>query len=115
MGDWHEDVLRHKYAPLPDDGPRYRKKSRKRHVKCDHKHEYEVVAIDCGSYYIDRSGRHDYYHKGIRCKVCGKLYNFYDMRDKDWVTADIRLFEVKDLFELLRLKYLPDSMEVKGE
>ena len=41
-----EDSLRHKYDPLPEDAPRHRKKSKKRHVRSDHKHEYEKVCID---------------------------------------------------------------------
>ena len=113
MSDWHEDALHHKYDPLPDDGPRHRKKAKKRHVRSDHKHEYEVVAIDFHSCVIRRGVRFPYLATASRCKVCGRLG---DMRmhaiEGTNPPEGMRLFEVGGFFELLDMKAIPDDMEV---
>ena len=95
-----------------DEGPRHSKKARKHHVKSDHRHDYEEVCIDAGSLVVMPDGRHTSYHMGVRCKVCGRLSNIKMWRYEDEPPQDMRLFEVEDFFELLRMKYLPDSMEV---
>ena len=94
--DWKEDAIRHKYAPLPDE-PRHRKKAKKRHVRSDHKHEYEEVAIDAGTYTRSNGKRSESYHKGMRCKVCGRLHN---VRFWTWYgepPKDMPLYEVDGL------------------
>ena len=104
--------MRYKYDPLPDDGPRHRKKSKKEHRRSDHKHVYEDVCIDAHSYVITREGRFPYYHIGTRCKVCGRLANVrsgYRIHERP---EGMRLFEVKDILALWPMKVLPDDMEV---
>jgi hypothetical protein len=95
-----------------EEAPRYRKKSKKHHVKSDHRHDYEEVCIDAGSSVIMPDGRHTSYHMGVRCKVCGRLSNVKMWRYEDEPPQDMRLFEVEDFYELLSMKYLPDGMEV---
>jgi len=97
--DWNEDALRHKYDPLPEE-PRHRKKSKKRHVKSDHKHDYEEVAIDAGTYSMHRHERVKSYHKGTRCRICGKLRN---VRFWEWYEEppeDMPLYKVDGINDL---------------
>lgn len=110
MSDWKEDAIRHKYAPLPDE-PRHKKKAKKQHVRSDHRHEYEVVCVDEGTYVINRTGRHKEYTKAERCKICGRLR---DARFGGWLDSPpegMRLFVVDGITALFD-KYLPEDKEV---
>lgn len=106
-----EDSLRHKYDPLPEE-PRYRRKSRKRHVRSDHKHEYETVCVDAHSIFRTLKGEYPTYHMAVRCKVCGRIKDIklwqYDYEPPD----DLPLYEVDDFFKLIKMKSLPDEMRV---
>ena len=108
-----EDSLRHKYEQLPEDAPRHRKKSKKRHVRSDHKHEYEDVCIDAGSYSITHNGRVSTYHLAVRCKVCGRVRDVWYWHFKDDPPKDLPLYRVNDFWELLKMKVLPDEMRVR--
>ena len=71
--DWKAEEIKRRYAPTPDE-PRHRKKARKRHVRSDHKHEYERVAIDTHTSEVGKTGRRKVYHS--LCKngaIFGKL------------------------------------------
>ena len=91
--DWKAEVLRHKYDPLPEE-PKHRKKAKKRHVRSDHRHDYEEVAIDAGTYTFSRGERRKNYHKGMRCRICGRLHNvrFWEWREEP--PEDMPLYEV---------------------
>lgn len=95
-----------------EEAPRYRKKSKKNHVKSDHKHEYERVCVDAHTSTITREGKFPSYHIGKRCKICGRLDNV-----KMWATREIpkemSLYEVADFWELLEMKMLPDELRVR--
>lgn len=107
-----EDSLRHKYAPLPEE-PRFRrKKAKKKAVHSDHKHEYEKVCIDAHSRYITRDGEFPAYHIGIRCKVCGRLQDIKLWAFMDQIPEGMPIYEVDDLFEMVKMKTLPDEMRV---
>ena len=110
MSYWGDDVLRHKYDPLPEDAPRHKKKAKKPHVKADHRHEYETVAIDAHAFVLTRSHeRFPYLYVGERCKVCGRLA---DIRSTSFQEPPegVDLYEVEDFTQLLGLKALPDDM-----
>lgn len=111
MSKWDEEALRHKYDPLPEDAPRHRKKAKKRHVRSDHRHEYEDVCVDTGSYEVRHGGeRHPYYSVARRCRVCGRLlYVKSSLRE---VPDGMKLFRCKDILELLCARELPESKEV---
>ena len=111
MSDWGDEVIRHKYDPLPDE-PRYRKKAKKRHVRSDHKHEYEDVCVDAHGYTITSEGRFPYYHIARRCKVCGRTYTYKARVDMHEPPKNMKLFEVKNWVELWRARELPDESEV---
>lgn len=96
-----------------EESPRHRKRARKHHVRSDHRHDYEEVCIDADTLVIMPDGKHSSYHMGVRCKVCGRLYNVKMWRYDRVPPEGMRLFEVEDFFELLHMKYLPDSMEVR--
>lgn len=91
-----------------EEAPRYRKKSKKHHVKSDHKHEYEMVCIDAHTEIITREEKSPSYHIGNHCKVCGRLHDL-----KTWATSEIPrempLYEIEDFFELYEMKILPDE------
>lgn len=112
MSEWGDEVLRHKYDPLPEEGPRHRKRAKKKHMRSDHKHVYENVRIDAHSYVITREGMFPYYYIGTRCKVCGRLANVRSGYRVHELPEGTRLFEVKDLWTLLDMKVLPDDLEV---
>lgn len=112
MGIWGEDVLRHKYDPLPEDAPRHRKKTKKVHVRSDHRHVYEDVLIDAGSYVYSHGEKHPYFYIGTRCKVCGRLQDFKHGPSHEDRPEGMRTFKLNDWLQLFSLKELPDSMEV---
>lgn len=112
MGDWKEDALRHKYTPLPEDGPRHKKKAKKRHVRSDHKHEYEQVCIDTHSSVVKRNGKFPAYHVGTRCRVCGRLKSVRLWSLEGHMPSGMPLYEV-DFFELARMNVLPEEMRVR--
>lgn len=114
MREWGDEIIRHKYDPLPDE-PRYRKKAKKRRVRSDHKHEYEEVCVDAHDSVITSKGRFRSYHIACRCKICGRLYDMHDFTLNSEVREppkDMRMFEVDDIFKLWDMRYLPDDLEV---
>lgn len=115
MGDWKEDSLRHKYAPLPEDAPRHHKKSKKVHIRSDHRHQYENVAIDTGNVLICGGRKCPYVVVTRRCKVCGRLGETLMTRtvELDKVHKGMRLFKVDGLLEFYKLKGLPEELEVE--
>ena len=112
MGDWSDECRRRKYAPVPEDAPRHKKKAEKRHVRSDHRHEYEDVAViephSCEV--VCRDGRHKAYHKASRCKICGRLYDVKFHAILNELPDGMRVFEVDRLTSLFD-KYLPDDKE----
>lgn len=113
MSEWGDEIIRHKYDPLPEDGPRHRKKSKKRHSKSDHKHEYEKVCVDSSTYIIHGDSRHASYHLAVRCKTCGRVQNIRLWQFKDKPPEDMPLYRVDDFYELLGMKELPEGMKVR--
>lgn len=112
MSDWHEDALRHKYDPLPEE-PRFKKKRRKVHVRSDHKHEYEEVCVDAHSEVVTRKGRFPTYHLVERCKVCGRIRDMRFWRYDPEPPKDMPLYEVEDFFDLVSMKVLPEELKVR--
>ena len=108
-----EDSLRHKYDPLPEDAPRHRKKSKKRHVRSDHKHEYEKVCIDAHMKVHTREGEFPSYNIGLRCKVCGRLQDVWFWQGLREPADGMPLYEVEDFLQLLKMRELPEHMEVR--
>ena len=96
-----------------EEPPRHRKVSKKRHVRSDHKHEYEQVCIDCHAWAVGRNGRHAFMYVGRRCKVCGRLADVRCELDMHEPPSDMRLFEVTDFVEFMGLTELPESYEVR--
>lgn len=109
--DWKEDALHHKYDPLPEE-PRHRKKARKKHVRSDHKHDYEEVAIADGTYTVVNGERSKNYHRGMRCKVCGRLRDVRFGWSGEEPPEDMPLYEV-DSFVGLLAKELGDERRVR--
>lgn len=105
-----EEGLLHKYRPLPEDGPRHKKRTRKAHVRSDHKHAYETVCVDSGDWVCARGERHHVYHTATRCSVCGRIGDV-SMRDLREVPAGMPLYEVDAWTDLLA-KTLPDERRV---
>jgi hypothetical protein len=107
-----EDSLRHKYTPLPEE-PRFKKRAKKKHVRSDHKHEYETVCIYAHSGVVTREGRFLAYHLGARCKVCGRLRDVKMWRYGKALPESIPLYEVEDFFDLVSMKVLPEELKVR--
>ena len=114
LSDWHKDALRYKYDPIPEDGPRHRKKAKKRRVRSDHKHEYEKVCIDDHSYVYTRDGRLRKYTIATRCKVCGRLQDvLLGSRGCYEPPEGMPLYEVRDFLELMEMRELPEEKRVR--
>ena len=113
LSDWHEDALHHKYDPLPEEGPRHKKKAKKRHVRSDHKHEYETVCVDAHSFVSTRGGWRPYIHFIKRCKVCGRIGDVSIRPGVHEPPEDIPLYEVDDWLSLWTGKVLPEEKRVK--
>ena len=109
--DWKEDALHHKYDPLPEDAPRHRKKAKRRHVRSDHKHEYEWVYVNDHVYEIC-NGMRLILKTVERCKVCGRTRGRMRCGLSE-PPEGARYFEVKDFFTLFRMTELPEDLEVK--
>ena len=95
-----------------EESPRHRKVSKKRHVRSDHKHEYEWVCIDVHAWAVGRNGRHAFMYVGNRCRVCGRLGDVVCKPNMHEPPEDMRLFEVEDFIELMGMTHLPDDAEV---
>ena len=110
---WLEDEgHNHKYDPIPEEPPRHHKKVKKRHVKSDHKHDYEDVCIDAHSYRRTLDGRFPYLYIGSRCKICGRLNDWHGEYGLTEPPDGMPFYKVNDLFELLDTKFLPDDRKV---
>lgn len=113
MSERKEDAIRHKYDPLPEDGPRHKKKAKRKHVRSDHKHEYEDVCIDSHrQVYTREEGWTHVYDLGRRCRICGRLddVTYRGLREPP---EGMRLFEAENVLEIfLGTRVLPDETEV---
>lgn len=96
-----------------EEAPRYRKKSKKNHVKSDHKHEYEMVCVDAHAVIFSHGHKIPYMYLADRCKICGRIGNLKMQTDLHEPPTEMPLFEVADFWELLEMKMLPDGMRVR--
>lgn len=112
LSDWYEDALRHKYDPLPEEGPRHKKKVKKKHVRSDHKHEYETVCVDAHSFVLTRGVRRPYMYFIKRCKVCGRIGDV-SRTGVHKPPEYMLLYEVDDWLSLWTGKVLPEEKRVK--
>ena len=112
LSDWHEDALRHKYDPLPEE-PRYRKKAKKRHVRSDHRHEYETVCVDAHSVVWRGGTRIPYMNIVRRCKLCGRVGDVQFRRDINEPPEGMPLYEVDSWDHLIDHKELPEERRVR--
>lgn len=95
-----------------EESPRHRSKRKRRHVRSDHKHVYEQVCVDDGSYVVERGVRRPRYCVAKRCSVCGRLGDL-DIGGLDKPPKGMPLYRVNDWMELWRERYLPKSAEVR--
>ena len=102
----NEDSLRYKYTPLPDE-PRFKKKRKKVHMRSDHKHVYENVAINVTGY------KRPHIYIGKRCKLCGRLADYHSEPRLFEPPESMPLYEVDDFPVLWEMKELPERMRVK--
>lgn len=96
-----------------EEAPRYRKKSKKNHVKSDHKHEYERVCIDAHVVIFSHGHKVPYMYLVDRCKICGRIGDLKSQADLHEPPTEMPLFEVADFWELLEMKMLPEAMRVR--
>ena len=111
MGTWRDEILHRKYDPLPEE-PRHRKKSRKTHIRSDHKHDYEDVAIDTNVIIMGSDGKKLRYNLAKRCTLCGRL--------KDWKMYYLEeppdgmpIYRTTDWYELWKKMVLPSELKVR--
>jgi hypothetical protein len=97
-----------------EEPPRHRRKRKRRHIRSDHKHEYETVCVDDGSYVIERGVRRPRYCVAERCAVCGRVGDLR-LTSYEELPDGMPLYEVNDWMELWRERYLPKSAEVRRD
>lgn len=114
MSDWHESSLRHKYDPLPEDGPRHKKKPKKKRVRSDHRHEYETVCIDMHSLVYTHGKKIPYLYLGERCRICGRMADWRCRSDLQEPPEGMPFYVVPDWTYLWDNKVLPSDMEVRS-
>lgn len=107
-----EDSLRHKYTPLPEE-PHFKKKRKKRHIRSDHKHEYETVCVDDHSYIHRHGKRYRYLHLVKRCTTCGRIGDVQVMPDAYEPPSGMPFYEVDSFLFLWSEKTLPESLRVR--
>ena len=96
-----------------EEAPRYRKKSKKNHVKSNHKHEYERVCVDAHAVSFRRGHKVPYMYLADRCKICGRVGDMVMKSDLHEPPTEMPLYELADILEALDLKILPDEMRVR--
>ena len=95
-----------------EESPRHRKHAKKRHVRSNHRHDYECVCIDSHSFVNHGGVRTPYYHVGERCRECGRMRNVWARRDLHEPPEGMRLFDTGDYLCFAFARKLPESMEV---
>lgn len=96
-----------------EEAPRYRKKSKKNHVKSDHKHEYEQVCVDAHTVIHRHGERVPCMYLAKRCKICGRVGDMVMKSDLHEPPTEMPLYELADIWEALDLKMLPDEKRVR--
>ena len=96
-----------------EEPPRHRKVSKKRHVRSDHKHEYEQVCIDGHGFVFSHGTKKPLYWVGRRCRVCGRLQDARMRPDLHEPPEGMRLFDVRDFILFDIGSELPESYEVR--
>lgn len=97
-----------------EEAPRHRRKRKKRHIRSDHKHIYERVYVDDGSYVVEHGVKYSRYYIAKRCSICGRLGDL-GIEGLNKLPIDKPLYKVNDWMELWRERYLPKSAEVKRD
>lgn len=113
MSEWGDEVLRHKYDPLPEDAPRHKKKAKKKRVRSDHRHEYETVCVDDHTFVHKGDKRVPEMHTARRCKICGRIGDVWFRGNLREPPDGMPLYEVDGWDYLLRHKELPESRRVR--
>ena len=86
--DWKESAIEHKYAPLPDEGPRHMKSKAKPSPtkQGKHAHEWEDVVVCTYQYGVDEERHYppstcSRFKLMRRCTLCGKFDKFVNSAD----------------------------------
>lgn len=88
----------------------YRRKRKRRHVRSDHKHDYELVCIDSGMMARFGSHRERIYEGAERCRICGRIgrYRLDEWRGEP--PEGLRRFKTNGVLDTW---IVPDDKEVK--
>ena len=93
-----------------EEAPRHRRRRKHRHVKADHKHDYELVCIDSGmvAHFGGRTER--IYQSAERCRICGRIgrYRLDEWRGEP--PEGLRRFKTDGVLDTW---VVPDEKEVK--
>jgi hypothetical protein len=88
----------------------YRRKRKRRHVRSDHKHDYELVCIDSGM--VARFGGHKerIYQSAERCRICGRINRYWLSEWRGAPPEGLRMFKTDGVPDTW---FVPDDTEVK--
>lgn len=71
--DYKEQVIKYKYAELPEETQYKKKKKKKSRQRSDHKHCYASSIFDCGHYTLYHGTRRPAYYIVDYCVICGRI------------------------------------------
>lgn len=96
-----ELTLEYKYAELPEEPMRYRKKKKKKvHKKSDHKHHYVPCMYDVGLYIWGYGITSPYMYRGTYCDICGRIGDIrYNNGDIGIDESELPVFEIDRLWD----------------
>jgi hypothetical protein len=97
-----------------EEPPRHRRKRKRRHIRSDHRHEYEQVCVDAHGYVIERGVKRPRYYVAERCAVCGRVGDLRFTSHEE-PQKGMPLYRVNDWMELWRERFLPKSAEVRRD
>ena len=97
-----------------EEAPRHRRRRKRRHIRSNHKHIYEKVYIDDGSYIIEHGVKCPRYCVAKRCSVCGRLDDL-GIERFDKIPTNMPLYRVNNWMELWQKRYLPKNAEVRRD
>ena len=102
-----------RYDPM-EETPRHRRKHKRKRVRSDHKHDYELVCVD-SSMFVRSGGETEHlYESAERCRVCGRVarYRFDQWRGEP--PKGLRLFKtcyVTDTWHIPKETEVADGQE----
>ena len=97
-----------RYDPM-EEAPRHRRKRKRRHVRADHMHDYELVCIDSGMVVRFGGQSERIYQSAERCRICGRVRRYWISEWRGKPPEGMRMFRTDGPLDTW---VVPDDREV---